>query len=450
MFELSIVPHDLRQLTQAQLDVRQLGPARVPSPLTSGDAQQHFGSDLTRVLASAVVGEAPGLSFEKAGPRRELYFDPAQARVGIVTCGGLCPGTNSVIRSAVLQLHHAYKVKGVLGFRFGFEGLSATHGAPPISLTPELVSNIHQSGGSVLGFGRGSQSASAMLQRLRELEVAALIVIGGDGTLRGAHAIADEAARVGYSMSVVGVPKTVDNDIPFVDRAFGFDTAVERAVEALKAAHVEATSARRGVGVVKLMGREAGFICAQATLASLDVNYCLIPEVPFELEGEHGLLASLEARLSRREHALIAVAEGCGLTLEHAQAERDASGNLRFGSGALDIGPPLCEHIKHYFARKQAPVTLKYIDPSYMIRSVPANASDNRYCELLASHAVHAALAGKTDLVIGHLNGSFVHVPLALVSAHKRRVAEDGELWSSVTSTTGQPALKVAQAGETP
>ena len=438
MFELSILPPDLRHLTQTQLDVRQLGHARLPSPLT----HSHLGSDGARVLASVEAGEPLGLSFEKAGPRRELFFEPSQTRVGIVTCGGLCPGTNSVIRSAVLQLHHAYKVKEVLGFRFGFEGLSAAHGAAPISLTPELVSNIHLSGGSLLGFGRGAQSAAAMVQRLRELEVSALIVIGGDGTLRGGHAIAEEAARVGFNLSVVGVPKTVDNDIPFVDRAFGFDTAVERALEALKAAHVEATSARRGIGVVKLMGREAGFICAQATLASLDVNFCLIPEVPFELEGARGLLASLEARLMRREHALIAVAEGCGLALEHAQAERDASGNLRFGSGALDIGPPLCERIKHHFERKQAPVTLKYIDPSYMIRSVPPNASDNRYCELLASHAVHAALAGKTDLVIGHLNGSFVHVPLELVSAHKRRIAEDGELWFAVASTTGQPALR--------
>jgi 6-phosphofructokinase 1 len=440
MFEVSNVSAGSQVLTQAQLDVTQLGPARYRSPIAS--AEHVFVAEDARVLASVDGKEASDLTFEKAGPRREIYFDAPQTRVGIVSCGGLCPGTNSVIRSAVLQLHHAYRVKDVLGFRFGYEGLNAARGVEPMRLTPDLVSNIHLRGGSILGFGRGAQSPAAMLQRLRELEVSALLIIGGDGTLRGGHAIAEEAARIGYTLSVVGVPKTVDNDIPFVDRSFGFDSAVERAVDALQAAHVEATSARRGIGVVKLMGREAGFICAQAALASLDVNYCLIPEVPFELEGPNGLLASLEERLQLREHALIAVAEGCGLTLDPPDAERDASGNLRFGSGGLDIGPPLCRRIAAYFAEKHQPVTLKYIDPSYMIRSVPANASDNQYCDLLARHAVHAALSGKTDLVIGHLHGSFVHVPLALVAAHRKRVSPDGELWFSVTATTGQPSLR--------
>jgi 6-phosphofructokinase 1 len=344
----------------------------------------------------------------------------------------------------VLELYHRYGVDKLLGFRFGYEGLSASRGVEPWLLTPELVRDIHRVGGSVLGTGRGSPDVGEMVDRLSALELDILIAIGGDGTLRGAHAISTEAAKRGRALAVVGVPKTIDNDIPFVDQTFGFDTAVQIAAQALKAAHTEATSARHGIGLVKLMGREAGFICAHAALASLDVNFCLVPEVPFELEGASGLLAALEARVLERGHALIAVAEGCGLALANAHGERDASGNLRFASQELDIGGPLRAEIQRHFKTRQVPITLKYIDPSYLIRSVPANASDTRYCDLLARHAVHAAMAGKTDLSIGHWNGCFTHVPLASISSRRKRVDPHGELWFSVTSATGQPPLRSA------
>jgi len=239
-----------------------------------------------------------------------------------------------------------------------------------------------------------------------------------------------------------------------VDQTFGFETAVQVAAQALEAAHTEATSARNGIGVVKLMGREAGFISAHATLASLDVNYCLIPEVPFDLNGRGGLFEALESRLLARGHALIAIAEGCGLALEQPGAERDDSGNLRFASKELDVGPRLCEALRAHFRAEEFPVVVKYIDPSYMIRSVAANASDNKYCDLLARHAVHAAMAGKTDLVIGRWNGSFTHVPLSLSTSRKKRVHAKSELWLAVTSTTGQPSLRrtfrAPEAGESP
>jgi 6-phosphofructokinase 1 len=414
----------------------------VRSPL---GAAADFVPDDVRVLASVETrlgGQTDTeVSFEKAGPRREIYFDPAHMRAGIVTCGGLCPGINSVIRSLVLELHFSYGVRSILGFRFGYEGLSKDHGVEPMALSPAEVTNIHGAGGSSLGLGRGSQAVPQMVARLRELKVDVLFAIGGDGTLAGAHALAMEATRQGLALGVVGVPKTIDNDIPFVDRTFGFDTAVQVAVQALAAAHTEATSARRGIGVVKLMGREAGFICAHAALASLDVNFCLIPEIAFELNGPGGLLEAVEARLNARGHALIAVAEGCGIRLAHEHVERDASGNLRFASRELDIGPRLYEALTAHFKARQLAATVKYIDPSYMIRSVAANASDNHYCGLLARQAVHAAMAGKTDLVIGRANACFTHVPLALVTSCQKRVPLHGELWSAVTSATGQPSL---------
>ncbi len=433
-----------------ELSVRNLGPRLVdsPLPLSIEDDGEHseFVPDDASVLLS--VSRSPdssaeqGLYFEKAGPRRRIYFRPAETRAAIVTCGGLCPGINSVIRSLVLELHHLYKVKDILGFRFGYEGLNAERGVPPMTLNPSVVQNIHRQGGSILGLGRGAQDTAMMVSRLQELEVDILITIGGDGTLKGAHAISEEAMRRGFDLSVVGVPKTIDNDIAFVDQTFGFDTAVQVAAQALDAAHTEATSARNGIGVVKLMGREAGFIGAHAALASLDVNLCLIPEVPFDLHGNGGVLQTLEARLLERGHALIAVAEGCALGLDTKGAERDASGNLRYGSKQLDVGPHLCEELTAYFSERKLPVVVKYIDPSYMIRSVPANASDNRYCDVLARNAVHAAMAGKTDVVVGRWNGVYTHVPLMLTTKRKKRVHPNSELWRSVVSTTGQPPLR--------
>jgi 6-phosphofructokinase 1 len=430
------------ELRQSQLAVPDLGARRVPSPL---GAAAEFVPDEVRVLASVEtrVGQrdpaAP--SFEKAGPRSELYFDPSHVRAGLVTCGGLCPGINSVVRSLVLELHFTYGVQSILGLRFGYEGLNKQLGIEPMVLSPAMVTNIHQAGGSILGLGRGSQDVPQMVARLRELKLDVLFAIGGDGTLAGAHAIAAEAKRQGLSLGVVGVPKTIDNDIAFVDRTFGFDTAVQVAAQALAAAHTEASSARYGIGVVKLMGRDAGFICAHAALASLDVNFCLIPEVEFKLNGPGGLVEAVEARLNARGHALIAVAEGCGIRLAHENVERDASGNLRFASRELDIGPRLCEALAAHFKARRLAATVKYIDPSYMIRSVAANASDNRYCDLLARQAVHAAMAGKTDLVVGRANACFTHVPLSLVTTCQKQLPLHGELWSAVLSATGQPSL---------
>jgi 6-phosphofructokinase 1 len=258
--------------------------------------------------------------------------------------------------------------------------------------------------------------------------------------MKGAHAIAEEAERQGKRLAVVGVPKTIDNDIAFVDKTFGFETAVSMARVAIDAAHTEATSALGGIGIVKLMGRNAGFIAAHATLASHDVNVCVVPEVDFVLDGPNGLLAYLEKRITTRGHAVLVVAEGCGTKLVHpADAPRDASGNVQFQDDSLDIGAHLKKAVADHFAERKIPITLKYIDPSYMVRGVRAEANDAVFCDELARYAVHAAMAGKTDIMVGRWHRSFTHVPLPLALSEKKRIDPDKELWLAVIETTGQP-----------
>jgi len=442
--------------------VRNLGERRVPSPLglssTPDDEIPDYVPDAMRVLQDLefLPGEVPDpeRSFEKAGPRDHIFFDPKKTRAGILTAGGLCPGINNVIRSLVLHLFHKYGIERVTGFRYGFAGLdpslwrSTARKHEPMTLTPDDVRQVHLHGGTMLGTSRGEHDVGRMVDTLAAHRIDCLFTIGGDGTMRGAHHIAEEALRRGMKLAVVGIPKTIDNDIPFVDKTFGFETAVSMARVAIDAAHTEALSLLNGVGLVKLMGRNAGFIAAHAALASHDVNVCLVPEVRFDVDGPHGLLAYLEKRLKARGHAVIVVAEGCGMRLAKGDASQvagegphDASGNLRFGSAELDIGTHLKDRIDHHFEKAGIPITIKYIDPSYMLRGVPANAMDAVFCDQLARDAAHAAMAGKTDVMVGRWHRSFTHVPLALALSSKRRIDPDKELWLAVTETTGQPRL---------
>jgi 6-phosphofructokinase 1 len=426
--------------------VTTLGERRVPSPLglsnIANDQIPDYVGDGMRVLFDAELspGEIPDVSrsFEKAGPRELLYFDPKTTRVAIMTAGGLCPGINNVIRSLVLHLVHKYGIESVLGIRYGFAGLDPASSTPPTPLTTEDVRHVHARGGTMLGTSRGGHDAAVMCDTLASNRIDVLFCIGGDGTMRGAHGIAAEAAKRGLRLSVVGIPKTIDNDIPFVDKTFGFETAVSMAKVAIDAAHTEALSVLNGIGLVKLMGRHAGFIAAHAALASHDVNVCLVPEVSFDIEGPHGLLAFLEQRLRKRGHAVVVVAEGCGVRLA-TSGPRDASGNLRLGSADLDIGTYLKNQIDGHFSAAGIPLTVKYIDPSYMLRGVPANAMDAVFCDELARYAAHAAMAGKTDVMVGRWHRSFTHVPLPLALSEKKRIDPDKELWLAVTETTGQP-----------
>lgn len=444
---------DAARLTQEDLVVSRLGRCTHRSPLKlstrSGDFVPDYSPDEARVLVDVdLIGEETpsDLAFAAAGAREMNYFDPDRVHAGIVTCGGLCPGINNVVRSMVFQLWFKYGVRAITGFRYGFEGIVPGVGLEPRRLDPDAVRDIHKAGGSMLGLSRGAQSPEAMVDALAARGVNVLFAIGGDGTQRGAHAIAQAAERKGLELAVVGVPKTVDNDVAFVDKTFGFDTAVELARDAIDCAHTEARGARSGIGIVKLMGRDAGFIAAAASMASHDVNYCLVPEVPFCMEGEHGLLASLESRLALRDHAVIVIAEGCASSIVNADgAERDASGNVRYAAGGADVGPWLRDQIVSHLKSRGITPTVKYIDPSYMIRSVRANASDAIFCDSLARHAVHAAMAGYTDVLVGRWHRHFTMVPLRVATGRSRRIDPDGSMWLQVLETTGQPLLLPAR-----
>lgn len=419
-----------------------LGEARIASPLRT------FVDDDLRVpvhiVRRANQGPFPppppgeeGLEFEMAGPRAQLFFDPKHTRAGIVTCGGLCPGLNNVIRSVFLELHHEYGVGVVLGFRQGYMGLDPSRGPEPLVLTPDLVDDIHREGGTMLGTSRGPVDVGLAVDNLMRRGVNLLFTVGGDGTQRGGFEIYQEANRRGYALAVVGIPKTIDNDVAFVSRTFGYLTAVEEAAKVLECAHTEAHSVHNGISLVKLMGRHAGFIAAGATIASQDVNFCLIPEQPFRLEGPGGFLNALKRRVLRRAHAVVVVAEGAGQELvTNAEAGQDASGNAKLA----DIGPYLRDRIADYFRAEKVPVTLRYFDPSYSIRSVAADAEDAMISDLYARNAVHAAMAGKTGVVIGLLHDHFVHVPIELLARHAKRLELESPTWQAVLAATGQPA----------
>ena len=416
------------------MNITVLGEPRFPSPI------RHIVSDNLRVPEQIVrdpqAPPAPELLFELAGPRAKLFFDPKQTRAGIVTCGGLCPGLNDVIRSLFLELHHAYGVKEVLGFRGGYQGLDPARSAEPIVLTPEFVNGIHQQGGTVLGTSRGPVDMSVAVGNLIRRGVNILFTIGGDGTQRGGNALFQEAKQRGYALSVVGIPKTVDNDVAFVSRTFGYLTAVQEAAKVLDCAHTEARGVQNGISLIKLMGRHAGFLAAGATVASQDVNFTLVPEVPFKLDGPRGFLAALKERILERSHAVVVAAEGAGQDLTGTtEDQRDASGNVKL----KDVALFLRERIEAYFKSEKIPIVMRYFDPSYLVRSSPANAEDSILCDLFARHAAHAAMAGKTGLVIGYLHDRFIHVPIELLTSRKKRLDPDSFALRAVLAATGQP-----------
>ena len=413
------------------MNITTLGPASYPSPL------KRWVDDRSRIPANIVRGgdeqPADDLLFELAGARREIFFDPAKTRAGIVTCGGLCPGLNDVIRSVYFELHHAYGVQDVFGFRWGYQGLDPEKRIEPVRLNHQFVDQIHLQGGTVIGTSRGPVDKTRAVENLIRRGINILFAVGGDGTQRGSRELFLEAQRRGHKLAVVGIPKTIDSDIPFVTRSFGYLTAIDEAARVLDRAHTEVRSVQNGIAVVKLMGRHAGFLTAGATMASQEVNFTLVPEVPFRMEA---FLEALEQRVVTRGHAVVAVAEGAGQDhVETGHSERDASGNLRL----KDIGPFLVERIGEWFRARKVPFIMRYFDPSYLVRSSPANAEDSILCDQFARHAVHAGMAGKTGLVIGYLHDQFIHVPIELLATREKRVDPDGPIWSAVLAATGQP-----------
>lgn len=434
-------------VTLDDLQVRTLGTPLIDSPLSMyvGDREtnQHYVAETDRILyddtldliaaRNIPLDQLP--TFESGGPRRKIFFDPATTKVGVVTCGGLCPGLNDVIRAIVLELYTHYGVRDVVGFQHGYAGLVEANGHPVVPLTPAFVSRINERGGTILGSSRGAQEPAAVVDRLVELGIDILMVIGGDGSMRGAHNISAEIEARGLSIGVVGVPKTIDNDIPHIGQSFGFSTAFAKAAESIKAARVEVEAAVGGVGIVKVMGRHAGFIACYAALANHDADVVLIPEVDFSLDGDDGLLALLARRVREKGSAVIVLAEGAGQKLIPASDRTDASGNTVLG----DIAGFLREQITKDFANRAQPLTMRYFNPGYAIRSVPADASDSVYCARLAQTAVHAAMAGRTDMVVGRRRHRFVNVPIPFVTERAHHVSPDGDLWLSVLESTAQP-----------
>jgi 6-phosphofructokinase 1 len=430
-------------MVQNQYDfkIHSLGEATIPSPVivsyyTADSKRLLFNSYLDNYTAIKTADGAP-LSVEVAGPREKIYFDPAQTKAAIATCGGLCPGINDVIRSIVMTLYYRYGVKNIIGIKYGFQGLVHKFGHQLLELTPDVVKDIHTFGGSILSSSRGRQDVDEMVNALKRLNVDLFFCIGGDGTMRAVECITEEITRRNLNISAIGIPKTIDNDLNLIQKTFGYDTAIAEAVKAIQCAHVEAKGAPMGIGLVKIMGRQSGHIAVGAALAQGDVNFVLIPEVPFDLQGERGLLKALEKRLKSSAHCVILVAEGAGQELirrDEQPIETDASGNLRL----LDIGMFLRTQIETYFKTTGLEINLKYIDPSYTIRSVPANASDCIYCGALGQYAVHAGISGKTGMLVGLMKDEYVHLPLKMVGSGAK-VNPEGNVWMRVLETTGQP-----------
>ena len=420
--------------------IARLGECRIPSPMSG----VRFTRDEERVLYHSTLeginawldrldrGAAPP-AMESAGPRQMLFFDPAKLACGIVTCGGLCPGLNDVIRAIVLSLRRHYGVNKVYGFRYGYEGLVRRIGHEPLELTPESVHRIHESGGSILGSSRGPQDAAEMVDYLKDLGVGILFAIGGDGTLRGAQKIGEEAARRGLKIGVIGVPKTIDNDVSFVQRTFGFETAVTEARRATACGQ-----RRGGSGAQRDRTREADgprFGVHRGLFGSGQQPRELLPGSRGAVHPREVSVSAAGSGSSADSHAVIVVAEGAGQDLMAKSQERDASGNVKYG----DIGVFLRDAIKDHFKRIGMAITLKYIDPSYTIRSVPATPHDSAFCLLLGQSAVHAGLSGRTNMVVSFWNHQFTHVPIALAVSERKKIDPEGALWNSVVTSTGQP-----------
>eukprot|EP00927_Polykrikos_kofoidii_P031734 TRINITY_DN27223_c0_g2_i1.p1 TRINITY_DN27223_c0_g2~~TRINITY_DN27223_c0_g2_i1.p1 ORF type:complete len:2094 (-),score=374.61 TRINITY_DN27223_c0_g2_i1:88-6090(-) len=369
----------------------------------------------------------------RSGPREELHFNPSESSAVIVTCGGICPGLNSVIREIVMTLK-SYKVSKVYGCIGGYKGMVTPEAW--IELTEEKVQDIHMKGGTILVSDRGNPPHIDIANTLKKMNVKQYFVIGGDGTHQGAMDTFLCTQEVKHECAVVGVPKTIDNDIPILDKSFGFNTACTEAEKAIDSAYVEAKCKENCVGVVKLMGRHCGFIAMEASSAARNVDICLLPEMDISLPK---LLTEVHRIVTAKGRAVVVVAEGCGDTLLKSSESTDAGGNKVLA----DVGPWLCDHLTIHFQKMRTPLAIRYIDPTYMIRAVPANANDSVYCSVLAQHAVHGAMAGYSGITVGKVDERFVMLPIhAITKTRSRKVDLSGRAFDRLMRTTGQGDLK--------
>lgn len=423
------------------IPIKSLGKPRFKSPLrTSGCRFFRDDEGVIRENLSESISKYNSLDeieyFELAGPRENIFFKPEETTCGIVTCGGLCPGLNDVVRAITFSAIEGYGVKKVLGFQYGYEGLIPEYGHAPLELTTANTDEIHENGGTILKSSRGQQETSRIVDTLIEQNVDILFNIGGDGTLRAAVEIQEEIEKRGQDIAVVGIPKTIDNDISIINRSFGFETAVEEAWKVINNAHAEAKACRNGLGLVKLMGRDSGWIAAVTTNANSNVNFCLVPEVDFDLRGENGFLETLRRRFENiKDHAVVVVAEGVELDIS-------SNGSKDCECPHLDVGNALKNEINNYFNEIGVEVNVKYFDPGYTIRSRPATANDSEYCLGLGHDAVHAGMAGKTNLVVGMHNHNIVHLPIPM-TAESKQIDPSGTVWQRVLQSTRQPSRMI-------
>lgn len=418
--------------------VDKLGEATINSPLEKtnfekDDASVVYETDVNKIIEYYKKHDEI-LSFKKAGPREKIFHDPKWTKAAVLTAGGLCPGLNDVIKGITLTLKNRYAVPVVYGIRYGFKGLIPSFGFEPMLLSEQTVDDIHESGGSILGSSRGQQDEKIMCETLVRRNINILFCIGGDGTLRCAHDLAAEIKKRKLSISVVCIPKTIDNDINFIDKTFGFETAVYATNDIITAAHNEAHGAYNGLGLIHVMGRDSGFIAAYASVANSHVNYCLIPEEAFSLTGgDNAVFESIVRRLEVRKHAVLIVAEGAGQELFKKEKQlKDKSGNCL----KQDIGLFLKNKFAELAKERGIELNIKYFDPSYLIRSLPAHGTDAVFCLMLGQNAVHAAMSGFTDIVIGHWNDAFNYVPIAMATSERKKIDINGPLWRSVRGFT--------------
>ena len=380
-----------------------------------------------------------GELYIRGGPRFHIALDNLRVKACIMTCGGLCPGLNVVIRELVMALRYNYGVAEIYGIKWGFLGF--TQKECWIKLEPEDVKHIHLLGGTVLGTSRRGFDGEEISKQLIKNNVNMVFFIGGDGTHRGIKELSKILKEKKKKIILVGIPKSIDNDMPIIDKSFGLESVVQESVRTIRAANVEANCNLNGIGLVKLFGRSSGFVAMLSTLAARDVNICLIPEIPFNLYGENGLLDFIFQRMQVKEHCVIVVSDGARFSVKDYKTSN--------GRPVEDIGLVIKKEIIEKSEELGIEVNLKYMDPTYVVRAVPANEYDCNLCAKLAESAVHCAFAGFTNFSVGMINNKPCMIPLEkMCGKSERKVEFNSDDYLMLLASTGQPSFYPQEVSE--
>lgn len=331
-------------------------------------------------------------------------------RVGVLTGGGDCPGLNAVIRAVVRKGVNEHGFEFV-GFRDGWRGPLEGVTVP---LGIEQCRGILPRGGTILGSSRTNPFAvEDGVERIREnlaaAGVDALVAIGGEDTL----GVATRLAELG--VAVVGVPKTIDNDLSGTDFTFGFDTAVNIATEAIDRLHTTAESHHR-VLVVEVMGRHAGWIALHSGIAG-GASAVLIPEVPFDIDA---VCAHVETRFRSEYAPIIVVSEGAvpadGSEMTLSSGEKDAFGHVRLGG----IGDRLAHEIEQRTGKEARAVVLGHIQ-----RGGTPSAFDRWLATRFGLQAIDAVADGEFGVMVALRGTKIVRVPLQEGTAELKVVSPE-------------------------